>query len=83
MSSDFDIAKAGAEALMRPFSDLIDKVAGPGAEELGLALKDRIQVFRLQRQLRLWRRTHEMIKEAGFQPKRVHFARRCSGCPIR
>src|SRR5260370_28411693 len=73
MSSDLDIAKAGADAIMRPFSDLIDKLAGPAAEELGLALKDRIEVLRFQRQVRLWRRTQEMIKEAGFERKRVPF----------
>jgi hypothetical protein len=73
MSSDLDIAKAGAEALMRPFSDLIDKLAGSAAEELGLTLRDHVQVFRLKRQLRLWQRTQEMLKAAGLQPKQVPF----------
>jgi len=65
------LVKAGVEAALKPFADLLDKIAGPGLEELGLTLKDHVRVFRLGRQVRLLKRTKEILEEAGIEPKRV------------
>src|SRR5258708_2520216 len=65
------MVKAGVEAALKPFADLLEKLAGPAAEEIGLTFKDYVRVFRFKRQLRLFQRTKEMLEEAGIEPKKV------------
>jgi len=60
---------AGLDAALKPFSDLIMKIAGPAADEIGLTLQDHVRVFRLKRQLRLLERVKEML--ADREPQRV------------
>ena len=50
-SNDAAIVKAGVEAAMKPVVDVIDKIVGPAAEELGHTLQDTVRVFRLQRRV--------------------------------
>ena len=66
-----DLAKAGAEAAMQPFAELIQKIAGPAAEEIGLTLRDHVRFFRMKRRVRLMERTDEFIKKKGIEPHRV------------
>jgi hypothetical protein len=66
MSDVYHLAKAGAESLLKPVADIIDKVAGPAAEEFGLALQDHVKAYRLRGQVRLWQRTREFLDEAGI-----------------
>jgi hypothetical protein len=71
MADEDKLVKAGVEAALKPFADLLEKLAGPAAEEIGLTLKDHVRVFRLNRQLRLFERTKEMLEQAGIDPSRV------------
>lgn len=73
MADEDKLVKAGVEAAMKPFADLLDKLAGPAAEEIGLALKDHVRVFRFKRQLRLFERVKEMLAESRMDPGRVPF----------
>ena len=59
-----ELAKAEANALDK-LADLIHKLAGPAAEELGETLRDSLKVYRIKRQLRLMQRVEEMVKTAG------------------
>lgn len=63
--------KAAMETLFEPVKDLVQKVAGPVAEELGLTLGEHVRQFRMKRELRLWTRTKEMLKDAGISPRQV------------
>lgn len=65
------LVRAGIEAAMKPFADLLEKIAGPAAEELGLTIQDHVKVLRLRRQLRLFERVKTMLEEAGIEPKKV------------
>jgi len=71
MADEDKLVKAGVEALIQPFADLIKKIAGPAAEEIGLTLKDHVRVFRVGRQVRLFERAQEMLKEANLEAHRV------------
>jgi Abortive infection alpha len=71
MADEDKLVKAGVEAAMKPFADLLDKLAGPAAEEIGLTLKDHVRVFRLKRQIRLFSRVKEMLAESSIEPGRV------------
>ncbi len=53
MADEDKIVKAGVEAALKPFADLLEKLTGPAAEEIGLTVKDHVRVFRFRRQLRL------------------------------
>jgi len=63
--------KVGAETAFKPFSDLIAKLFGGPAEELGGILQDSLKVRRFARQLKLYKETQRLIVEAGFEPHRV------------
>jgi hypothetical protein len=75
MADDADLVKAGVQGMVEgalaPFSDLLRKLAGPGAEELGLTIQDSVLVFRMRRQVRLFERVKHMLSEAGAEPNRV------------
>lgn len=71
MEDDQGLIKAGAEAVIKPLADLLNSIAGPAAEEIGLTFRDSVRVYRLKRQIRLLRRAKKMIDEAGITPKRI------------
>ena len=71
MADEDKLVKAGVEAALKPFADLLEKLAGPAAEEIGLTLKDHVRVFRLKRQIRLFERVRAMLAESGVSAKRV------------
>jgi Abortive infection alpha len=63
--------KATMEAALEPVKDLVQKVAGPAAEEFGLTLKERVRHFRFKGEIRLLTRTKQMLEDAGISPKQV------------
>jgi hypothetical protein len=65
-----DLTRALAKAI-EAVTDIAYKIAGPASEELGGLLRDHVKVYRLQRQLVLWKRVQRNVKEAGFNPKAV------------
>jgi hypothetical protein len=71
MTDEDSLLKSGIESVMKPISDLIEKIAGPAAEELGLTLQDSVRVYRAKRQLRLFQKTKEILDHFGSQPRRV------------
>ncbi|HZU32611.1 MAG TPA: Abi-alpha family protein [Candidatus Angelobacter sp.] len=73
MADEDKLVKAGVEAALKPFADLLDKLAGPAAEEIGLTIKDHVQVFRLKRRVRLLGRVREILAESGMEAGRVPF----------
>lgn len=82
MSDDAELLKAGVqgtvEGALKPFADLIQAVLGPPADEMGLILQDTVATFGygirlslLMRQVRLFKRTQEMLNEMGVEPRKV------------
>jgi hypothetical protein len=70
MSDVFGVGKA-IEKLMDPVSELVKKLAGPAAEEVGLSLQDSVRVWRAKRQYRLFEKMNGFIADAGFEPKPI------------
>lgn len=70
MSDVFGVGKA-IEKLMDPVSELVKKLAGPAAEEVGLSLQDSVKVWRAKRQYKLFQKMNGFIAEAGFEPKPI------------
>lgn len=73
MAEEDKLVKAAVKAILEPVKDLIEKIAGPAAEEIGLTVQDHVRVFRLKRQIRLFERVKEMLAEANMEPGRVPF----------
>jgi hypothetical protein len=73
MSSDptASAVKGAIEALYKPLESIVKTLAGPAAEEIGLSFRDSVQVWRLQRQFRLFDRVKQVCQNAGIQPKQV------------
>ena len=71
MSESYDLAKAGFDAAMQPLADIINKIAGPAAEELGLTFQDHVKMFRLKRQIRLLQKTKAILDRECVEPRRV------------
>jgi hypothetical protein len=53
---------------MDPVSELVKKLAGPAAEEVGLSLQDSVKVWRAKRQYKLFEKMNATIRDAGFTP---------------
>jgi hypothetical protein len=70
MADTFGVGKA-AERVIEPLMDLVNKLAGPAAEEVGLTLQDAVKVWRAQRQIKLFQKMNTFIADAGFQPNRI------------
>jgi hypothetical protein len=74
-ADDADLIKAGAQGIvegaMEPFSDLIQKLFGPAAEEAGLMLKDSVHRFRVKRLIRFFQGTTERFANAKFEQAQV------------
>jgi len=66
MSSEYSAAKGVTEALIKPLQDIIEKISGPAAEEVGLMIQDHVKVYRFKRQVRLLQRTKEFLNDAGL-----------------
>lgn len=49
----------------------LNKVLGPSADELGVAIAEHARIYRLKNAFRLFKRANEMTAEAGFEPQQV------------
>lgn len=67
------LINAGSEVaeLARRAVDLLGKIAGPAAEELGQMAGDWVRVRRLRNQLAILERTRKMLSDAHIEPERV------------
>jgi len=70
MGDHLGIGKA-IEKLMDPITDLVKRVAGPAADEVGLTLQDSIKVWRAARQYKLFEKMNGTISNAGFVPNPI------------
>jgi hypothetical protein len=66
-----EVLKAGAEAAIRPFANLIEKLFGGPVEQIGGTWEDRLAVRRQIRRIGLYRKLQAAIDEAGFQPEQI------------
>jgi hypothetical protein len=66
-----ELVKVGVEGALKPFADLLDKLAGPMATEIGQTFGDAARVFRFKRALKLLEKVQRITREAGFEPQAV------------
>lgn len=66
-----EMVKAGAEAAMRPFANLIEKLFGGAVEQIGGALEDSLRVRRHLRRIELFKMLEAKFHKAGVDPKRI------------
>jgi hypothetical protein len=66
-----ELVKAGADAAMRPFANLVEKLFGGPVKEIGGMWTDRLRVRRFERQLKLYEKVQKMIAVAGFEPHHI------------
>jgi hypothetical protein len=70
MEDVFGVGKV-VEKLADPVVDLIKKVAGPAAEEVGLTMRDSVHVYRAKRAYHLAEKFRRFTAERGIDPKAV------------
>jgi hypothetical protein len=70
MEDVFGVGKA-IEKLAEPVADLIKRVAGPAADEIGLTIQDSVRVYRAGRALKLFEKFRENCQARGFNPRQV------------
>lgn len=66
-----ELIKAGADAALRPFANLIEKLFGGSVEEIGGMWTDRLKIRRFERQVKLFERVQEIIADAGLEPRQI------------
>jgi hypothetical protein len=66
-----EIIKAGAEALVKPVADLINKRFGGAAEQIGGMWTDELAARRRVRQIALYLKVKKAIDGAGFEPQQI------------
>jgi hypothetical protein len=75
MSDEAELVKSAVqgfvEGLTKPYSDLLQALFGPAAEEAGLMLKESVQRFRQMRRTRFFGRTQEKLSNAHIKPSHV------------
>jgi hypothetical protein len=60
----------GAKALEN-VTDILNKLAGPLAEEVGLTLGDRAREYRIKNAVKIFARVKKMLAQAGIQPTSI------------
>lgn len=67
---ELDALRAGVEGAtsgaLKPIHDIIVKLAGPAAEEIGLTWRDQVRVWRLSRALRLAKRVEALLASSSM-----------------
>lgn len=53
------------------FTDGVRRMLGPAADEVGEMLRDRVKLYRYERQIRLLEKFDRMAQEVGFTPEAV------------
>jgi hypothetical protein len=66
-----ELLKVGAEAVMKPFAALMDKLFGGAFEEIGLGLKNKLSVRRQIREIKLFKKLQAAIDGAAFEPRTI------------
>jgi Abortive infection alpha len=70
-----EIVKAAPEvgkiAAALGFTDAVRRMLGPAADEVGEILRDRVKLYRYERQAKLLEKFDRITKEAGFTPQPV------------
>jgi hypothetical protein len=70
MNDVFGVAKV-VEKLADPVIELLQKIAGPASEEIGLTFKDAVHVFRVRRAYRLAEKFKAFCNQHQVQPQHV------------
>lgn len=66
------IAKVAAPlAAAIPFTGIVKRMLGPAADELAEMWRDKVRVYRYERQVKLLEKVERIAKEAGFTPQAV------------
>jgi hypothetical protein len=66
-----ELVKAGVDAALAPVKDLLNRLLGPVADELGGLFADPVRVFRLRSSIRLLEKVKAVCEEAGIEPRAV------------
>jgi hypothetical protein len=66
-----ELLKAGADAAMRPFANLIERLFGGPLDQVGGMWEDRLKVRRQIRQFRLMQKLQAAIDEAGMDAQPI------------
>jgi Abortive infection alpha len=66
-----ELAKEGVTNLLEPVKDLLQRLLGPAATEIGLGWGDSFRVWRLKRQVRLLQEVGQAALDAGLDLKPV------------
>ena len=69
--SSEDALKVAMDSALVPITDIIGRLLGPAADEIGKGLQASVAGWTLKRQIRFWQRAERLIKEAEFEPKPV------------
>ena len=65
------VVKTGIEQLFVPLHQLLEKLLGPAATELGLSLGDSTKVWRFKRQIRLLQEVERLVEQTGKDIKPI------------
>jgi hypothetical protein len=68
---DLELAKEGVKQLLEPVTDIMKRLLGPAANEIGLAWGDSLRLWRLKRTVRLLEDVRRITSDAGLQLKPV------------
>jgi hypothetical protein len=71
MADETDLVTSTVEVIVKPIADLIQKLAGSAAEEIGLTLQDSIKVYRAKRQIKLLEKVADVVNKRGLTPSEV------------
>src|SRR5262245_40425373 len=66
-----ELAREGVKNLLEPVKDVLQRLLGPAATEIGLSWGDSFKVWRLKRAVRLLRDVQTIATDAGLQLKPV------------
>src|SRR5580765_6329251 len=66
------IAKAAAPlAAAIPFTGIVKRMLGPAADELAEMWRDKVRIYRYERQMKCVEKAERMAQDAGFTPQAV------------
>lgn len=65
------IAKGAALGAAIPLTGIVKRMLGPAADELAEMWRDKVRLYRYERQLKCLEKAERMARDAGFTPKAV------------
>jgi hypothetical protein len=66
-----ELTKEAAKEMMKPFADLLLKLTGPLADEVGGTIGEAVSYYRLKLRIKLFQKTQRMLKDAGINAQAV------------